>query len=82
MGKKVIYCNCIKNTDKNRDMSLQMLKNNNCWWGIDTHNHDKQMTKDTTDTLKLYESSEHTRPCPTKYQKNLNKRWTKHRPEH
>jgi len=48
----------------------------------DTTQIDKQMTKDTTDTSQLGQSSQYTRPDPTRPQKNLNRRRTKHEPEY
>ena len=48
----------------------------------DTNHLDKQMTKDTTDTSQLSQSSQHPRQDPTKLQKDLSRRRTRHRPEH
>jgi len=43
---------------------------------------DKQMTKDTMNTSQLGNSSQHTRQCPTKHQKDIRRRISGHRPEH
>jgi len=48
----------------------------------DTTHLDKQMTKETTNTSQLSQSSQHPRQGPTKLQKDLSRRRTGHRPEH
>ena len=40
------------------------------------------MTRNTTKTSQLSQSSQHPRQGPTKLQKDLSKRRTRHRPEH
>jgi len=48
----------------------------------DTTQLNKEITKETTDISQLSQSSQHPRQGPTKLQKDLNRRRTRHRPEH
>jgi len=48
---------------------------------FDTTQLVKEITKDTTDTSQLSQSSQHRRQGPTKFQKDLSRRRTRHRLE-
>jgi len=50
--------------------------------GYDTTQLDKSMTKDTTNISQLGQSSQHTRPGPSKPQESLNRRRTRYGPEY
>jgi len=53
------------------------------WRGnCDTTQINKQMTKNTTNTSQLSQSSQHPRQGPINHQKNINRRRTRYRPEH